>query len=90
MPDPSGTTVETTTGTRSALASSSIRAQNIRSPAKAGNSIDCRQRAGQCLDNPTAKSNFMGLATTWAKLAEELEMVTVVSKDTAEQNTRKT
>ncbi len=61
----------------------------------AGDSNECRQRAAQCLDlanstdNLVLKDNFMGCATTWAKLAEELEMVTVILKDTAEHNTKK-
>jgi len=62
----------------------------------ADDSNECRQRAAQCLDlanssdNLTLKSNFLGFATTWAKLAEELEILTVVPKDTAEHNTKKT
>jgi hypothetical protein len=62
----------------------------------AGDSNECRQRAAQCLDlanssdKPTIKCNFMGFATTWAKLAEELETVTVVLKDAGSHNTKKT
>jgi hypothetical protein len=62
----------------------------------AGDSNECSQRAAQCLDlenssdNLTLKSNFLGFATTWAKLAEELETVTVVLKDAGSHNTKKT